>query len=255
MIDVVEQRWVLALIAVGAGLLAGAVAGAIVRRSLSRKKRREAVREIAAPASVFVFWLATSGGVVAAMAMTDPESLEPIPSEMLRWLPNVLAAGLIVLVGYALGVVVSGSLSRGFRQATGRRSRLAERSMRVAIMVGSLVLALGQLGVEITILVVLTAGAAAAVALAVGLLAGLGGTSVAASIATGRALKPNLVEGQTVVMDGRDMRVVRLGAATATLRPETGESEVVVAYSYLFAKPLETRPAAVPEATEPPPGP
>ncbi len=248
----IEERWVLSLIAIGAGLLIGAVAGAVVRRSLSRKRRREALREIAAPASVFVFWLATSGGVVAAMAMTDPESLEPIPSEMLRWLPNVLAAGLIILVGYALGVVVSGSLSRGFRQATGRRSRLAERSVRLAVMVGALVLALGQLGVEITILVVLTAGAAAAVALAVGLLAGLGGRAVAASIAAGRALKPDLAEGQTVVVDGRELRVVRLGAATATLRDPSGDEEIVVAYSYLFEKPLEIRPGAAGGATESP---
>ena len=77
------------------------------------------MQEIAGPASIFVFWLATSAGVVAAMAMTNPETLEPIPSDILRWLPNVLAAGLILLVGYALSVVVSGSLSRGFRQATG----------------------------------------------------------------------------------------------------------------------------------------
>ena len=60
------------------------------------------MQEIAGPASIFVFWLATSAGVVAAMAMTNPETLEPIPSDILRWLPNVLAAGLILLVGYAL---------------------------------------------------------------------------------------------------------------------------------------------------------
>ena len=70
---------------------------------------------------------------------------------------------------------MSGSLSREFRQATGKRSRLAERSLRGTVMVGSVILALGQLGVETTVLNVLTGGAVAAAALTVGLLAGLGG--------------------------------------------------------------------------------
>ena len=235
----IYEQWVLALVAVGAGLVIGAICGAMVRRSLSRKSRRTAVREVARPASVFVFWLSTSAGVVAAMAMTNPETLEPIPSEMFRWLPNVLAAGLIVLVGYALGVVVSGSLSRGFRQATGRRSQLAERTLRAAIMIGAVVLALGQLGVEITILIVLTAGAVAAVALAFGLLAGLGGRTVAASIAAGRALRPELAEGHSVVLDGELHEIIHLGAANATLRREADEAHVVVSYSYLFDRPLE----------------
>ncbi len=237
----VDERWVLALVSVGAGLVLGAIAGATVRGVLSRKSRREALRDIAGPTSVFVFWLATAAGVVVAMAMTDPDTLEPIPSEMLRWLPNVLAAGLILLVGYALGVVVSGSLSRGFHQATGRRSRLSERALRSAIMVGAVVLALGQLGIEITILIVLTGGAVAAASLSVGLLAGLGGRSVAASIAAGRALRAELAEGQTLVVDGEELEVTRLGAATVTLRDAAGDRDVVITYTFLFDNPFEIR--------------
>ena len=230
----IDENWVIALAAVGVGLVVGAVAGAVVRRTLSRESRREAVREVAAPASIFVFWLATSTGVVAAMAATNPETLEPIPSEILRWLPNVLAAGLILLVGYAVSVVASGSLGRGFTQATGRRSRLAERTLRGAVMVGAVILALGQLGVETTILIVLIAGTVAGVALAAGLLAGLGGRDVAASIAAGRVLRGEITEGQHVLVDGEPLQVVRLGAASVTLQSLTGDRRTTMTYTRLL---------------------
>lgn len=230
----VDETWVIALAAVGAGLVVGAVAGAVVRRMLSRESRREVVREVAAPASIFVFWLSTSTGVVAAMAATNPETIEPIPSEILRWLPNVLAAGLILLAGYAVSVVVSGSLGRGFTQATGRRSRLAERTLRGAVVVGATILALGQLGVETTILIVLIAGTVAAVALAAGLLAGLGGRHVASSIAAGRILRNELAEGQHVLIDSEPMRVARLGAASVTLQSLTGDRTMILTYTRLL---------------------
>ena len=230
----IDETWVIALAAVGAGLVVGAVAGAVVRRTLSRTSRREAVREVAAPASVFVFWLATSTGVVVAMAATNAETLEPIPSDILRWLPNVLAAGLILLAGYAVSVVVSGSLGRGFTQATGRRSRMAERTLRGAVMVGAVILALGQLGVETTILVVLTAGTVASAALALGLLAGLGGRDVAASIAAGRILRDELTEGQRILIDAEPMQVVQLRAATLTVRSLAQDRTTVLTYTRLL---------------------
>lgn len=230
----IDENWVIALAAVGVGLVGGAVAGAVVRRTLSRESRREAVREVAAPASIFVFWLATSTGVVAAMATTNPETLEPIPSEILRWLPNVLAAGLILLAGYAVSVVVSGSLGRGFTRATGRRSRLAERTLRGAIVVGATILALGQLGVETTIITVLIAGTVAAIALAAGLLAGLGGRDVASSIAAGRILRSEITEGHHVMIDGESMQVMRLGAAIVTLQSLTGDRRMILTYTRLL---------------------
>ena len=178
------------------------------------------------------------------MAMTNPETLEPIPSDILRWLPNVLAAGLILLMGYALSVVVSGSLSRGFRQATGKRSRLAERSLRGTVMVGAVILALGQLGVETTVLNVLTGGAVAAAALTTGLLAGLGGKDVAASIAAGRVLRAELDEGQRLLVDAQEMKVVKLRAATVTLQDPSGDRRLIISYSMLLASPLVILPGS-----------
>lgn len=236
----INERWVIAAAAVGGGLILGALVGSILRRWLTRESRRPVLREIAGPASVFVFWLATATGAIVAMAATSPDTLRPIPSDILGWMPNVLAAGLILLAGYALAVAVSGSLSRSFLRATGHRSRLAERTARGAIIAGSIIVALGQLGVETTILIVLTAGVTAAAALAVGLLAGLGGRNIASAIAAGRVLKPDLSPGDAVVADGEMLTVVELRPATVVFEDAAGD-RVVMAYTALLERPFVIR--------------
>ena len=236
----INERWVIAAAAVGGGLILGALVGSILRRWLTRESRRPVLREIAGPASVFVFWLATATGAIVAMAATSPDTLRPIPSDILGWMPNVLAAGLILLAGYALAVAVSGSLSRGFLRATGHRSRLAERTARGAVIAGSIIVALGQLGVETTILIVLTSGVTAAAALAVGLLAGLGGRNIASAIAAGRVLRPDLSPGDVVVADGVTLTVVELRPATVVFVDAAGD-RVVMAYSALMERPIVIR--------------
>lgn len=241
MITMINERWIIAAAAVGGGLLVGALVGSVLRRWLSRDTRRPVLQEIAGAASVFVFWLATATGAIVAMAATSPDTLRPIPSDILSWMPNVLAAGLILLAGYALAIAISGSLSRGFLRATGQRSRLAERTLRSTVIAGSVIVALGQLGVETTILIVLTGGAAATAALAIGLLAGLGGRDVASSIAAGRVLRPDLSEGQALVVYGEEMTVAKLRPATAVLENTAGD-RVVVTYTRLLEHQIIIRP-------------
>ena len=110
-------------------------------------------------------------------------------------------------------------------------------------MVGAVILALGQLGVETTVLNVLTGGAVAAAALTAGLLAGLGGKDVAASIAAGRVLRAELDEGQRLLVDSQEMKVVKLRAATVTLQDPSGDRRLVI-NSMLLASPLVILPGS-----------
>ena len=232
-----DNHWLIAAIAVGVGLSVGAGGGAWLRRSLQREANRTALREIAVPASLFLFWLATATGVIIATATLSPDTLRPLPSQVLGWLPNVIAAGLVLLVGYAVAAAASRSIARAFERATGNQSRLAERTLRATIIAGSTVLALGQLGVETTILIVLTAGLVLSAALAAALLAGLGGRAVAESIAAGRALSSHLQEGQQIRLGTDTYTIVDLRPATVVLQSNALE-QLVITYATLLDTPF-----------------
>ena len=233
----INNHWLLAALAIAIGLIGGAVGGAWLRRSLGRETNRSAIRQIAGPASLFLFWFATATGVVVAMAALSPETLQPLPRQILDWLPNVIAAGLIVLGGYAVAAAASRSLTQVIERATGNRSRLAQRSLRTAIIAGSIILALGQLGVETTILVVITAGVVFSAGLTAALLAALGGRAVAQSIAAGRVLTTHLQEGQQIRLGNEQFTIVELCPATAILQT-TSHELVVISYTHLFETPI-----------------
>ena len=235
----IDNHWLIAAIAVGVGLATGVVGGAWLRHSLQKETNRSAIREIAGPASLFLFWLASAAGVIVAMATLSPETLKPLPRQILNWLPNVIAAGLVLLVGYAVAAAASRSIARAFERATGNRSRLAERTLRAAIIAGSAVLALGQLGVETTILIVLTAGVVFSAGLTAALLGGLGGRAVAQSIAAGRALSPHLREGRQIRLGTETYTIVELRPATAVLQ-STALEQLVISYTALFDAPFHT---------------
>ena len=235
----IDNHWLIAAIAIGVCLTVGVVGGAWLRRYLQRETNRTSIREIAAPASLFLFWLATATGVVVATATLSPDTLKPLPSQILNWLPNVIAAGLVLLVGYAVAAAASRSIARAFERATGNRSRLAERTLRAAIIAGAIVLALGQLGIETTILIVLTAGVVFSTALAAALLAGLGGREVAQSIAAGRALSSHLQEGQRIRLGTDTYTIVELRPATAVLQSNALEL-LIITYTTLFDTPFHT---------------
>ena len=116
-----DEQWIWAIVAVGVGLALGSICGFAIRRALGSEERRPAVQEVAPAASIFVFWVLTAAGVLVAIAVSSPETLKPIPTDLLAWLPDVAVAGLLLLAGYALGHILSAAVGRSVAGATGSR--------------------------------------------------------------------------------------------------------------------------------------
>ncbi len=233
-----DQPWVWAVGSVIAGLLVGAVAAALARRYLGHEKRRAPLRAVAAPTSTFLFWLATATGVVFAIGATSPDTLKPIPRDIIDWMPNALVAGLLILGGYAAGAALSVGFGSTIERATGRSQRGVERVVRWAIMGAAIVLALGNLGVETTSLQIILAGVVFALALSFALIAGLGGRDVAANIASGRTLRSDLVVGATIVSGDVSGTVVDLRPALVVIETDDGR-RVFVPFARLLDAPFE----------------
>lgn len=59
-------------------------------------------REPDGAAGLFTFWLVALTSLLVATSLVRPESLESLPRQLLDYTPRLLAAGLILLGGYAI---------------------------------------------------------------------------------------------------------------------------------------------------------
>jgi hypothetical protein len=196
--DMETEQWIWAAVALGSGLLIGELGGRLVRAARGGADRPPSVRANARAMGSFVFWTATAIGLVIAVGVLDLDTLEELGSTISDELPNLLLALVMLIVGYAVAVAVAAAVGQSALRASGVRQKNLERFLRVIIMVAAAVLALNQVGVSNTVLVLLLAIAVATPAAAMALLSVYGGRDVAAQLAAGRALRHQLREGWTL---------------------------------------------------------
>ncbi len=217
--------WIFATGAVLVGLLSGVVGAALVRRIILNDRRdRPEAHDAARATATFLFLFFTSVGVIVAIGFTNPETLEPIPAEVLRKSPLVLAAGLILIAARAIAFAVNGMVNTAFASSSGRiRAQVAAVGRAIVYVVG-VVLALSQLGVETTILTMIVAAVAFGGSAAFALLIGLGGRELGGELAAGRNLHRLVRVGDDITIDGTPGRVVAMHPASVELAQPDGSS-------------------------------
>ena len=228
------DRWVWAVVAIVAGLAIGTVVGWLVRNRLQRATSRPVIRRIGNASGAFLFWFFTLVGVVLAVGMVSPETLRPLPRQVLDYLPRVLAAGLIVIGGWALAILSSTVLAAALSRATGRLEREFELVIRYTVVVLAVILALAQLGVNVTVVTVRVAVVALTVGASITIIVGHGGRQISGEIAAGRYLHSFVDMGDRV--SAGDFEGVVVGVHPATLELERPDgSRVHAPYSKLLA--------------------
>ena len=231
-----NERWIWAAIAVGAGVLLGAAVAIVIRRQLSRAHRRLAAQEIAKPLSTFVFWIVFAAGVLVAVAVSSPENLETVPTELLAWLPRLAVAGLLLIGGYAVGLTIAAAVGRAVERVAGHRNRMLERTVRTVVLAGSLILALSQVGVDTTVVNLLIAGVVFATATVLAGISVVGGRQVAAHVAAGRVLQRVIEVGMQI--EAGDVAGVVAELRVAHVLVDTDDGRLLVPYGILMDKPI-----------------
>lgn len=234
------NEWWRAAAYVGAGVLAGIVAAGLTRRALDRPQRREAFRQAAKPTAALLFWLLVAAGLIAAVASTSPETLDPIPSDILAWLPRAGVAGLILIAGYVVATLATATVARTATRATGRRQPAAEAITRAAVLGAAGVLALGQLGIDTTILNILVAALAFGITLAAAGIAVVGGQASARSVAAGRSIAPFVDTGDRVALGATSGQVEAVTPTHLVVRDDDGD-RVLLPFALTDEHPLRIR--------------
>lgn len=215
--------WIWAVGAVVVGLLSGVVGAALVRLAImkGRDGRLEAM-DAARAAAIFVFLFFAAIGVVVAVGVTSPETLRPIPAQLLQYSPHVLAAGLILIAGRAVAFAVAGFVNGALAESTTRmRGKMAE-SVRVMVTLAAGVLALRQLGIDTTILNIAIGAALFGLAAAFAMLVGLSGRDLGRELMTGRYLPRLLRVGDEVQVGDVSGVVVAMHPASVEVMTDDG---------------------------------
>ena len=198
------------------------IAGGIVARvgrisgtgDLQRPGTHTAVVEALASG---VYWLVVLVFFLAAVHLLELPFLRSIAAATGAYLPHVVAACVVVMVGYVAGGLARGAISRSSRASGVAYGDLLGRIVQTGVVIVALIVAVDELGIDNTFLVV-----SAAIVLA----ATLGGAAVAFGLGA-RTSVHNLLASHYVQRNFRPGHVVRINGIEGRIL-EIGETSVVV---------------------------
>lgn len=169
-----------------------------------------------------VYWLVLLIFVLAAAESLGLQGMSTTLQGVVDYLPNVLAAMLILLMGGLIGRLVGNTLG-ALADSSGIRGGLAlGQATRYVILVFVVVLALEQLGVETALLVSFATVLITALMLALAIAFGWGSRDLARCIMAGFHLREVFVVGQILQVRGHRGRLATIGPVKAMLETEKG---------------------------------
>ncbi len=223
----------LVIVAVGwlTSRLVAAVAERILRqtgldRAVARLGVSDALREggvTATPSRIvarLVFWVLMLTFLLSAVETLGLSAVTLTIDRLIGFLPNVIAAGLIFVLGLLLArlvrnLVSSGAAAADLSQAT-RLGSMAHGA--VALIAG--VVALEQLGVETAVVVIVITAGMAAISVTAGVALALGAKPVITHILAGHFLRQSMPSGGSIEVDGQRGVVERVRAIDTVVRDE-----------------------------------
>jgi small-conductance mechanosensitive channel len=236
-----------ALLLLIVGLLAAIVVGrlvrgALVRVGLDRFADRSGTSELLAQAGLGRSLASLVGTAVrltivivaafAAMTLLGLEFLSDSLNEGILFIPRLLAALALVLIGIVLGAFARAWLERTSAQLDFPVAIGPVVQVLVIVIFG--VCAAAQAGVTLAPLVAIAILLVGALAVALALAFGLGAREIARSLTSGRYARADFEVGQTIRVGDVEGEIVRIDAAATTLR--AGESTIRIPNSILVER-------------------
>lgn len=170
-----------------------------------------------------LFWGVLLAGVAAALSILGLASLQRNMDVIVALAWKAVVAALILAGGLAAAGWLSNLASTRSESAGLRGGDLFGRAVFAFVLALAVLLAAAQLGIKISILVLLTAILFGTVGVVAALALGLGLVPLSGNIAAGRYVQGNGIrEGDEISVNGLEGTVEELGLASVTLRSEDG---------------------------------
>lgn len=143
-------------------------------------------------------------------------------AKLLGYLPTLIAAAVILLVGLSLARFLSNALARTAKNANLEYAGALGIISRYFLSLIVIVITLAQLGVQTAILTVILAVILISVGLATALALGFGSRAVVANILAGAFVRDHFQEGRVIEVQGVRGKIVAVNSVGTTLENESG---------------------------------
>jgi hypothetical protein len=167
-----------------------------------------------------VFWVLMLTFLLSAVETIGLTAVTGTIDRLIGFIPNVIAAALIFVLGLLLARLVRNLVSSGAAVADlGAASRLGGFAETTVAIVSATV-ALEQLGIETSVVVMVVAAVGGTLALTLGVGLALGARPIITQVLAGHFLRQSIAPGGAIEVAGRRGVVERVGAIDTLLRDD-----------------------------------
>lgn len=178
------------------------------------------------------YWLILFVFVLAAAETLGLIGVAEMLNQLVIYLPNVLAAALILLLGSLIAQVIGDALGKMAAQAGVAAGTTLGQVIRYTLLVFAIILALNQLGIETGLLTIAASTLLIATALALALAFGFGSRDLARNIMAGFHARESFAKGQELSVRGHSGQLVNIGTVKSEIK--TGKGLVSLPNSVLM---------------------
>lgn len=199
--------WIAVGVVIAGGLLIGIVLSRVVVVTLGKPNRPQPVQDSARPLSSLALSFGLVAGLIVALGIIQPDAVVQLRTDAIGFIPKVLTAVIIVIVANVISAFISAALGTALARAPIHIQRQVVAVARGLILVMAVLLAVGTLGVDTTVVNLGVAAVFFAVAASFTLLVGMGGREVASEVASTRAIRRLVSVGDVIAVGFGDDEV------------------------------------------------
>lgn len=170
-----------------------------------------------------VFWSVVFLTLAVAARVAGLSTMSEWLDRIAVYLPNLIAAFAIVVIGYLLGILVRHQLlpQSATRIGEDQNALFGRLAQGTAITI-ALIMGLDQLGIDVILPVVLLAIAAAAISITLGVSIALGARSYMSNLVGMRSVQGQLTPGLAIRVNGVDGQVLEVTPSQIMLETDDG---------------------------------
>ncbi len=170
--------------------------------------------------------LVVLGGFLFVVASNNPDVQQQLTQGVIAFLPRAIAGTLILVASIVLGRLIGVLVGQALRNRSPLMANRVGKALTVSIIVMGSVISADQFGITTDLMLLVIGSALAAVALAAGLVFGLGSLPLARQIAAGRHVDDRFSAGDHVEVAGITGELESIGLASSRVTSDDGSWEI-----------------------------